>query len=160
MLGRLWSVSFFVAHFTNARTTGFPATCSNDWSMDRREHVVRCPNVESETPVKCAPSSCSNFPICSSCVNVATQERHNSMTCRKGYNMIDTGSSSLAMCIDQDESAFECTGGCQGTLTCDSCAYDVTPFNMQQLQKRANPIVNGMVVGNGRTGFGPQGIDW
>ncbi|EFP83431.2 hypothetical protein PGT21_027571 [Puccinia graminis f. sp. tritici] len=161
MLGRLWSIYFVVAHFTNARTTGFPATCSSDWSVDRREHVVRCPNVESETPIKCAPSTCSDFPTCSSCVNVASQERRDRMTCQKGYNVIDTGSSSFTMCIDEDESAFECTGGCEGTLTCDSCAFDVNPFHMQQLQKRANPMVNGMVGGApGRGGFGPSGLDW
>ncbi|KAA1135205.1 hypothetical protein PGTUg99_013943 [Puccinia graminis f. sp. tritici] len=140
MLGRLWSIYFVVAHFTNARTTGFPATCSSDWSVDRREHVVRCPNVESETPIKCAPSTCSDFPTCSSCVNVASQERRDRMTCQKGYNVIDTGSSSFTsqsihicgnqlkltlrpfprsrtVCIDEDESAFECTGGCEGTLS-------------------------------------------
>ncbi|KAA1078114.1 hypothetical protein PGT21_028814 [Puccinia graminis f. sp. tritici] len=184
MLGRLWSIYFVVAHFTNARTTGFPATCSSDWSVDRREHVVRCPNVESETPIKCAPSTCSDFPTCSSCVNVASQERRDRMTCQKGYNVIDTGSSSFTsqsihicgnqlkltlrpfprsrtVCIDEDESAFECTGGCEGTLTCDSCAFDVNPFHMQQLQKRANPMVNGMVGGApGRGGFGPSGLDW
>ncbi|KNZ59667.1 hypothetical protein VP01_1684g3 [Puccinia sorghi] len=48
------------------------------------------------------------------------------------------------VCIDQYDSAFKCTGGCKGALTCDSCAFDTTRFRVQH-HKRANPMVNGML---------------
>ncbi|POW09471.1 hypothetical protein PSTT_06856 [Puccinia striiformis] len=138
MLGRLWSIYFVVAHFANARTTGFPATCPRDWSLDPNELVVRCPSVEYETPVKCIPSSCSDFPVCGSCTNVATQERRNKMTCRNGFNMIDTGSSSYAMCFDQDENAFECTDSCEGILSKQLCFSLLKPHTVHLLSDFSN----------------------
>ncbi|PLW16123.1 hypothetical protein PCANC_17183 [Puccinia coronata f. sp. avenae] len=121
--------------------------------------VVRCPDVDSKTSLKCDPMSCSNFPTCSRCINTETREERDTMTCRQKYQILDTASPSFERCIDQDEREYECHGGCEGTLTCDSCTYDFTPFRVQHLQKRANPMLNGMNGGSANSnGFG--GLDW
>jgi len=159
MLGRLWWI-LAVALVTTARATGFPATCSGDWSVVPGQNVIRCSSTEEVgSPIKCASSSCSSFPICSNCVDTTTQEWRESVTCHKKYSVLDSASPSSIMCVDQDDSAFKCTGDFKGALTCDNCSFDTTRFRVQQLHKRANPMINGMVGPSAaNNGFG--GINW
>lgn len=152
MLRPTWALGLIFAHFANARTTEFSATCPTEWSVDTQTDVVRCLNDQTWTTSDCHLRSCSGFPVCDTCVNVATQEKSGEVTCRKGFQITNTGST----CIDKNQQVFKCSGVCQGTLSCKACSGETVPLRLQR-QKRANTLV---MAGGCPDHHGFGGLDW